>query len=44
MEGLPKQYLSLFAMTAARYFAGSRTRVDIPFKPELEQRTIDLIG
>lgn len=26
------------------YFAGSRTRVDVPFTPELEQRTIDLIG
>jgi CRISPR-associated protein Cas1 len=25
------------------YFAGSRTRVDVPFTPELEQRTIDLI-
>jgi len=26
------------------YFAASRTRVDVPFTPELEQRTIDLIG
>jgi len=26
------------------YFAGSRTRVDVPFTPELERRTIDLIG
>jgi CRISPR-associated protein Cas1 len=25
------------------YFAGSRTRVDVPFTPELEQRTVDLI-
>jgi len=25
------------------YFAGSRTRVDVPFTPELEQRTIELI-
>ncbi|HPD46632.1 MAG TPA: CRISPR-associated endonuclease Cas1, partial [Anaerohalosphaeraceae bacterium] len=25
------------------YFAGSRTRVDIPFTPELEERTLDLI-
>jgi CRISPR-associated protein Cas1 len=25
------------------YFAGSRTRVDVPFTQELEQRTIDLI-
>lgn len=25
------------------YFAGSRTRVDVPFTPELEQRTFDLI-
>jgi len=25
------------------YFAGSRTRVDVPFTPELEQRTINLI-
>lgn len=25
------------------YFAGSRTRVDVPFTPELEQRTMDLI-
>jgi CRISP-associated protein Cas1 len=25
------------------YFAGSRMRVDVPFTPELEQRTIDLI-
>lgn len=25
------------------YFAGSRTRVDVPFTPELEQRTLDLI-
>jgi CRISPR-associated protein Cas1 len=26
------------------YFAGSRTRVDVPFTPELETRTRDLIG
>lgn len=25
------------------YFAGSRSRVDVPFTPELEQRTIDLV-
>ncbi|HON91153.1 MAG TPA: CRISPR-associated endonuclease Cas1 [Sedimentisphaerales bacterium] len=25
------------------YFAGSRTRVDVPFTPELQQRTLDLI-
>jgi len=25
------------------YFAGSRTRVDVPFTPELEQRTLELI-
>ncbi len=25
------------------YFAGSRTRVDVPFTPELQQRTFDLI-
>lgn len=25
------------------YFAASRTRVDVPFTPELEQRTLDLI-
>lgn len=25
------------------YFAGSRTRVDVPFTPELEQRTVDLL-
>ena len=26
------------------YFAGSRTRIDIPFSPQLEQRTCDLLA
>jgi len=26
------------------YFAGSRTRVDVPFTPELQRRTLDLIA
>ena len=26
------------------YFAGSRTRVDVPFTPDLQARTLDLIG